>query len=479
MLLDLTRMVQHLRLNIKGVIHAGAHHGQEYGDYVKNNIRNIIFIEPCKEAFDVLNGKYKGKATLFNCAIGSKDHYAVMNVEKANTGMSNSLLQPKKHLEQYPDIQFISKERVKVRQLDNLYFKRANYNFLMMDIQGYELEALKGAQKTLQFIDYIYTEVNNDEVYKGCARVEQLDAFLSDFERVYTDWGGITWGDAIYIRRKSSHKSIIDVPAEFRPHLNTPYPPDNVLIFEEWYYQNIAELSKKRSYLPVFWTSFYVNKEFGMNKIAMRNLQSFIDGLDKAKKYYTIVQYDDGILSDISKLDIKVFSMSGARKDYVLPLLCSPHTFTFPANKRIWLANFVGRRTHLYRNFIFDQLKNKIGWYVSEQSHQLKDYCQIIAQSIFTLCPRGYGATSFRIAEALQYGSIPVYISNEFMLPHQDKIKFTDYGVIIKEKDIKNIQKILEDIPKSVISKKQKMLTYVYENYYTYKANKRIITENL
>jgi hypothetical protein len=47
------------------------------------------------------------------------------------------------------------------------------------------------------------TEVNNDEVYKNCVKVDELDKFLSDygFERVETTWDGGTWGDAFYIKK--------------------------------------------------------------------------------------------------------------------------------------------------------------------------------------------------------------------------------------------------------------------------------------
>jgi hypothetical protein len=47
------------------------------------------------------------------------------------------------------------------------------------------------------------TEVNRAELYKGCARIEDLDMFLSQygFERVETTWDGGTWGDAFYVKR--------------------------------------------------------------------------------------------------------------------------------------------------------------------------------------------------------------------------------------------------------------------------------------
>jgi hypothetical protein len=72
-----------------------------------------------------------------------------------------------------------------------------------MDVQGYELEVLKGATETLKRVDYVYCEVNRDEVYEGNAYVEELDEFLSSYgmERVETSWEGQIWGDALYIKK--------------------------------------------------------------------------------------------------------------------------------------------------------------------------------------------------------------------------------------------------------------------------------------
>jgi len=87
--------------------------------------------------------------------------------------------------------------------LDSFFDKETNYNFINIDVQGYELEVFKGGKKTLESIDYIMTEVNRDEVYKNCPRIEELDTYLSTygFERVETTWDGGTWGDAFYIKK--------------------------------------------------------------------------------------------------------------------------------------------------------------------------------------------------------------------------------------------------------------------------------------
>jgi hypothetical protein len=105
-----------------------------------------------------------------------------------------------------------------------------------------------------------------------------------------------------------------------------------------------------------------------------------------------------------------------------------------------------------------------------------------MSRSIFSLCPRGYGATSFRICESLQHGSIPVYISDKPWIPFNDIIDFNDYGVIINEKDINDIDNILKSISKEQINKKINIGEDIYKQYYSYNgcADKilKIINEN-
>ena len=58
-------------------------------------------------------------------------------------------------------------------------------------------------EEYLKNVDYLYTEVNSDYVYKGCALVSELDEYLLKFglERVETKWcGDFRWGDAFYIQ---------------------------------------------------------------------------------------------------------------------------------------------------------------------------------------------------------------------------------------------------------------------------------------
>jgi FkbM family methyltransferase len=202
MLKPLPDLVSDFGLDIRGVVHIGGHHGQEYVYYKNLGLPNIIFVEPQPNCFNILSENVGGECLLFNVALGNFTGKTDMFTEEANQGQSSSLLHPHKHVVQYPNIVFNGKIKVDITKLDLLPFDRALYNFINIDVQGYELEVFRGGVDTLKTVDYIYSEVNRDELYLGCARVEHLDNFLSGygFERVDTWWDGITWGDALYVK---------------------------------------------------------------------------------------------------------------------------------------------------------------------------------------------------------------------------------------------------------------------------------------
>jgi FkbM family methyltransferase len=203
MLLNLDNLTEKYDLKIKGVLHIGAHVGQEYNTYQRLGINNVMFFEPVPSTFQRLKENVGDNAILVNTALGNIEGEVEMFTETINEGQSSSVLQPDYHLVQHPNIQFNGKETVKITKLDNFIEDKDKYNFINVDVQGYELEVFKGGSEFLNTIDYIMTEVNRAELYKGCAKIEELDSFLSGygFERVETTWDGGTWGDAFYVKR--------------------------------------------------------------------------------------------------------------------------------------------------------------------------------------------------------------------------------------------------------------------------------------
>lgn len=211
MLFNFNNLIQKYQIKINGVIQIGAHYGTEIDLFLKNGVKNIICFEPVPSTFEILKQNAKNKAQIINLAVGNENKKIEMNVETANNGQSSSILQPALHLIQYPHIVFNSKIEVDMVRLDdfvenyntdNVAIKNESYNFLFLDVQGYELEVFKGAENTLNEIDYIICEVNRDVVYYGCAMVNEIDDYLKkfNFTRVETTWDGYTWGDALYIK---------------------------------------------------------------------------------------------------------------------------------------------------------------------------------------------------------------------------------------------------------------------------------------
>lgn len=235
-------------------------------------------------------------------------------------------------------------------------------------------------------------------------------------------------GHAVY--RKST-PGLEPVPMQFLPVQNFRYPPDNSHTFERWYLDTfVSSNSRERIYLPIQWTAFYCNNRFGHDKVAIQRLQGFINKLPTDIPYYTIVQFDDGILNDISHLDIKVFSMGGGRVDYPIPLLCMPHR-AHTGIKQDVFASFIGKDTHVCRKDIMG-LEGNAGYYISNKLHSLPEYTRMMQNSIFSLTPRGYGSSSFRICEAIHAGSIPVYYSDKHCIPYNMPF---NYGLCLRPGD--------------------------------------------
>lgn len=212
MLIPLQEVVKKYNLNLNGVIQVGAHWSEEHEVYIQLGIINIVYIEPCKDAFEklIIKHRYPSERNphvtviLFNVACSDEEGEMEMYVSHFNQGQSNSLLKPQLHLQQHPEVVFTDTEKVKVIPLDKLPFNREDYNLLVMDCQGAEGNILKGATETLKHIDCIYTEINTAETYDGNMLLGEMDDFLGfyDFFRVETKMASenLTWGDAVYLK---------------------------------------------------------------------------------------------------------------------------------------------------------------------------------------------------------------------------------------------------------------------------------------
>lgn len=204
MLIDLRNLHQKYNLKLKGVIHIGAHELEENDVYKSLNIQNIIWIEANEEIVNKCKLKYPN-STILPFAICDVDN-TVKQFIVTNNYQSSSLLELKTHKIEHPQIHEIQRIQVNTKRLDTLVQEQNvdlyNFNLLNIDIQGAELLALKGSENTLKHIDYIYLEVNEKELYEGCALLPEIDSFLENkgFKRVEMIMLHHGWGDAFYIK---------------------------------------------------------------------------------------------------------------------------------------------------------------------------------------------------------------------------------------------------------------------------------------
>lgn len=205
---------------------------------------------------------------------------------------------------------------------------------------------------------------------------------------------------------------IVITPESLRPIANFKYPPYIQNYFEEWFYNYFSEhgLKTERIYLPIFWTTYYLTQGHKPSP----EIQSFLDSLDKTKKYFTIVQYDDGILENVSGLDLLVFSSAG-RGNVTIPLYADglDHIKPIPFEEKPILCSMIASNTHPIRKRIYDALKDVEGFYIKlDEKHDWETYIDIVNKSKFVIAPRGYGLHSFRFWEAIKLGCYPIFISD-------------------------------------------------------------------
>jgi FkbM family methyltransferase len=201
MLISLDVLVNKYKINFNGILHVGAHECEEihsYNKYLPNN--KIVWVEAIPDKVNICKNKFPD-INIENAIISDKIEDVTFNV--SNNFESSSFLQLQLHSVYHPHIHYTNSFQGTTTTLDTIIQKYdIDFNFVNLDIQGVELKALKGMESYLHNIDYIYTEVNSDYVYKDCALIGEIDEYLKKFGliRVETFFTDCKWGDALYVR---------------------------------------------------------------------------------------------------------------------------------------------------------------------------------------------------------------------------------------------------------------------------------------
>ena len=197
----------------KGCIHIGAHLGEEAQAYASAGVRNVLWVEANPKLMKPLYDNTRDvsvKSKYFNAVITDVDNEEV-ELKIANNGQSSSIFEFGTHATMYPHVQYVDRIKMKSKRFDTLYKENIVdvdidlYDFINLDIQGAELKALKSFGNLFENVNFkaIYTEINLEEVYKGCALLSEIEEFLDEkgFKKVAVSGESHAWGDCLFLKK--------------------------------------------------------------------------------------------------------------------------------------------------------------------------------------------------------------------------------------------------------------------------------------
>lgn len=262
------------------------------------------------------------------------------------------------------------------------------------------------------------------------------------------------------------------------------YPPYHTGEYLEEYFVNKFKNEPHKSdtyFIPVHWTAvFNFKADQGLgpgteNHELRKKLFSLLESLPNDRKYFTVSTHDDAPQGNFPK-NTKHFYAGGNSNlgTDAIPLICSSFK-EVPDYQKLIFCSFVGSATNPVRNHALASLSQKDGylinafhWKPDVSKDQQSLFFDITARSRFTLCPRGYGATSYRLYESMQLGSIPVYISDKHLLPWSDVLNWDDFCIVVKNmQEYDSLDLRLKTLTESAVRNMQDKIKEIYPLYFT------------
>lgn len=147
-----------------GVVHVGAHRGQEVADYRRAGFRRIVLVEPNPALWPDLDRL--GVSEVHTCAAGSPGLVTLYVTEWDER--SSTLLPPG----EYGVVETIAVERRPLAEM------QTGCNVAVLDVQGAELDVIRSAD--LDRLDVLIVETSDRVRYEGAATREEIANYLTD-----------------------------------------------------------------------------------------------------------------------------------------------------------------------------------------------------------------------------------------------------------------------------------------------------------
>ena len=205
MLIPPSHLRNFFRVTPVGTLHVGAHLGEEAREYHSQGFGPLTWVEAQGHLIDALVEATRAWGDrVIHAAVWSESGIDI-DLNISSNSQSTSLFDFSGHLSEYPDISFVRQEVVTTVRLDEVLPSDESFDLVCLDIQGAELEALKGLGRRLSEVKWVYSEVNCAHLYRGIPLVDELDRYLENhgFARVVTVWTTHGWGEALYARGES------------------------------------------------------------------------------------------------------------------------------------------------------------------------------------------------------------------------------------------------------------------------------------
>lgn len=122
-----------------------------------------------------------------------------------------------------------------------------------------------------------------------------------------------------------------------------------------------------------------------------------------------------------------------------------------PASERHIFAFYAGNMHGYLRKILLEYWNNKdadmkISGPMPPGVASKMNYIEHMKSSKYCICPKGYEVNSPRVVESIFYECVPVIISDNFVPPFFEVLDWDAFSVIVAEKDIPDLKKILAAI---------------------------------
>ena len=205
--LDIAELCRKHGVRLRGVVHVGAHEGEELPAYESAGAEMIVLIEANPAVYARLAEAVRGRKNVVTVNRAICDRAGTAKLHLTWSDLGSSLLPMTRYREIYPQFSPSHSIEIDAATLDGVFEETnldpARFNVLNIDAQGAEALVLRGADDILRHIEANAIEVYFSELYRDCAQIEQIDETLESagFRRAATLSSHSSWGDAFYIRR--------------------------------------------------------------------------------------------------------------------------------------------------------------------------------------------------------------------------------------------------------------------------------------